>query len=48
VVSGTPTSANRWVEGTATVTVTDGRLTVANAAGARNNKVCFLDVERPA
>jgi hypothetical protein len=47
VVNGTPTSAARWVEGTATVTVGDGRLTVGNAPGASNNKVCFLDIERP-
>jgi glucose/arabinose dehydrogenase/PKD repeat protein len=48
VVSGTPTSATRWIEGTATVTVSDGRLTVSNGAGATNNKVNFLDVERRA
>ena len=47
VVSGTPTSARRWIEGTAVVTVSDGRLTVSNGAGASNNKVNFLDVERP-
>jgi glucose/arabinose dehydrogenase len=44
VVSGTPTSGSRWVEGTATVNVTDGRLTLTNAAGASNNKVCFVEV----
>ena len=44
VVSGTPTSGSRWVEGTATVMVTDGRLTLTNAAGASNNKVCFVDI----
>lgn len=47
-VSGTPTTANRWVEGTAEVAVTDGRLTVGNAAGASNNKLAFLVIERPA
>jgi hypothetical protein len=47
VVSGTPTSAARWVEGTAVVTVADGRLTVSNGAGASNNKVNFVDIERP-
>jgi hypothetical protein len=47
VVSGTPTSATRWIEGTATVTVSDGRLTVSNGAGATNNKVNYLDIERP-
>jgi glucose/arabinose dehydrogenase len=47
VVNGTPTSATRWIEGTATVTVSDGRLTVSNAIGASNNKVNYLDIERP-
>jgi hypothetical protein len=32
------------VEGTATVNVTDGRLTLTNAAGASNNKICFVEV----
>jgi glucose/arabinose dehydrogenase len=44
VVNGTPTSAARWVDSTATVTVSDGRLTLSNAAGATNNKVCFVDI----
>src|SRR6185295_2216953 len=39
-VSGTSTSASRWVEGTSTVTVSDGRLTIRNAAGATANKIC--------
>jgi hypothetical protein len=43
-VSGTPTTSARWVEGTSTVTVTDGRLTIANGAGATNNKICFVVV----
>jgi hypothetical protein len=43
-VSGTPTSGSRWVEGTATVTVADGRLTLTNAAGASNNKICFVEI----
>ncbi len=41
-VSGTPDAAMRWIEGTSTVTVTDGRLSLTNAAGASNNKVCFV------
>ena len=45
-VNGTPTSATRWVEGTATVTVSDGRLTVRSAAGASNNKICFVEITR--
>ena len=44
VVSGTPTSAARWVEGAGTVTVADGRLTLTNAAGASNNKICFVEI----
>jgi len=47
VVSGTPTSVTRWIEGTAVVTVTDGRLTVSNGAGAGNNKVNYLHIDRP-
>ena len=44
VVNGTPSSGARWVEGTATVTVADGRLTLTNAAGSSNNKVCFIEI----
>ena len=44
VVSGTPTAASHWVEGTATVNVTDGRLTVTSAAGSSNNKIDFIEV----
>jgi len=43
-VNGTPTSATRWLEATVTVTVTDGRLTISNAAGASNNKLCFVEI----
>jgi glucose/arabinose dehydrogenase len=43
-VSGTPTTSTRWIEGTQTVTVADGRLTLANGAGASNNKVCFVEI----
>jgi glucose/arabinose dehydrogenase len=43
-VSGTPTTATRWIEGTATVTVSDGRLTIRSGAGASNNKICFVDI----
>jgi hypothetical protein len=45
-VNAVPTSSSRWAEGTVTVTVTqaDGRLTVSNASGAVNNKICFLDI----
>jgi YVTN family beta-propeller protein len=43
-VSGTPTTSTRWVSGTRTVTVNDGRLTVSNGSGASNNKICFIDI----
>lgn len=43
-VNGTPTSSARWVEGTSTVIVSDGRLTLRSAAGASNNKVCFIEI----
>ena len=45
ILSGTPTSAGRWIEATATVTVTDGRLTIDNGAGSHNNKVCFVEIQ---
>jgi len=44
VVSGTPTTTRRWFEGTQSVSVADGRLTVGNAAGSTNNKVCFIEI----
>jgi hypothetical protein len=44
VVSGTSNSASRWVEGTSTVTVSDGRLTIRSAAGATANKICFVEI----
>jgi hypothetical protein len=43
-VSGTPTTSTRWIEGTQTVTVTDGRLTIRSGAGASNNKICFVEI----
>jgi probable HAF family extracellular repeat protein len=43
-VSGTPSATTHWFEGTATVTVTDGRLTLSNATGASNNKLDYVDV----
>jgi hypothetical protein len=44
VVNGTPASGARWVEGTAAVTVADGRLTLTNATGSSNNKICFIEI----
>ena len=46
VISGVTTSANRWLDATRTVTVTDGRLTIRNAPGATSNKICFIEVTR--
>jgi N-acetylneuraminic acid mutarotase len=43
-VSGTPTTSNRWIEGTQTVTVSDGRLTISNGSGAANDKVSFVEI----
>ena len=45
VVNGTPTTSSRFVEGTKTVNVTDGRLTITNASGAANNKLAFIDID---
>lgn len=44
LLSGTPTSATRWIEATNTVRVSDGRLTVRNAASAVNNKLNFIEI----
>jgi hypothetical protein len=41
-VDRTPTDASRWVEGTKTVTVSDGKLTVTNASGSLNNRIFLL------
>jgi glucose/arabinose dehydrogenase len=43
-LDGTPTETSRWVEGTKTVAVSDGRLTISSAAGASNNKLCFVEI----
>lgn len=43
-VNGTPSSNNRFFEGTKTVTVSDGRLTITNASGSKNNKLDYIDI----
>jgi hypothetical protein len=45
-ISGTPSAdtSNRFVEGSATVTVTDGKLTITSGPTAANNKINFLDI----
>ena len=44
VVAGTPTSAQRWFDGAANVTVSDGLLTLTSQAGATNNKIDFVEI----
>ena len=46
-VSGTTTSAARWLDGSSTVTDADGRLTIRNAPGASSNKICFVEITPP-
>jgi len=46
-LSGTPTPSQRWMAGSNTVVVADGRLTLSNGAGASNNKICFIDIAGP-
>ena len=48
VLSGAPNAARRFIAGTASVTVSDGRLTVRSGPGAVNNKLLFLEVYRTA
>jgi hypothetical protein len=43
-VNGTPTTSARWVAGTVTITVADGRLTIRSGSGATNNKICFVEI----
>jgi beta-galactosidase len=42
-INGLTSGATPWLEGTATVTVNDGRLTVGNQAGSYN-KICFIEI----
>jgi hypothetical protein len=44
VVTATPNSLNLWADGTQTITVTNGLITVTNGAGARNNKIDAIDI----
>ena len=44
VVSGTPTSGQHWFDATATVTVSDGQLTLTSGSGYSNNKIDFIEV----
>src|SRR5205814_3946145 len=40
-VDGTPTRSNHWVEGTRTVTVSEGKLTITKASGEEHNMIVF-------
>jgi glucose/arabinose dehydrogenase len=44
VINGKPTSSQHWFDKTVLVTVTDGRLTIRNANGAKNNKIDFIEI----
>ena len=44
VVDGKATNTNRWVNGSAVIDVTDGKLTVHNAPGETRNQVNFIEV----
>jgi hypothetical protein len=43
-INGKPSGNARWFTSTLNVQVNDGRLTLSNAAGAKNNRVCFIDI----
>lgn len=43
-VDAKPTGRGRWAVGEVTVRVADGRLTVSNTPGSRNNKICAIDI----
>jgi hypothetical protein len=44
VIDGIPDANKRWLDATATVTVSDGRLTIGNTPTSSNNKLCFIEV----
>lgn len=44
ITSGPPTQ--NWVEGIGSVTVADGKLTIAPGANAVNSKICFIEIDR--
>jgi chitodextrinase len=46
-INGSTSSGTRWLEGTATVTVNDGKLTVGNLSGSYN-KLCYLTISSQA
>jgi glucose/arabinose dehydrogenase len=44
VINGVPSPDHRWFDHTVRVRVTDGRLTIRSARGARNNTIDFLEI----
>jgi hypothetical protein len=44
VVTTTPNSLNLWADGTQTITVTNGLITVTSGTGASNNKIDAVDI----
>ncbi len=44
VVDAAPSADQRWIYGTATVVISDGRLTLRSGSGARNNKLCSIEI----
>jgi hypothetical protein len=45
-IDAVPDAANLWFENTVVVAVTDGRLRIESAAGAVNNRLNFVEIER--
>ena len=45
-INGVPSATSHWLENTLQVTVTDGRLTISNAAGSSNNKIDEIDISQ--
>ena len=45
-IHGKPTKSAHWVENTVTVVVTGGKITVAGARGAVQNKINFIEITR--
>jgi uncharacterized delta-60 repeat protein len=48
VLSGKPSGNTRWFYSIARVQVNDGRLTLTNAPGAVNNRVCYIEINAAA
>jgi len=45
ILNGTVNSANRFVESTTNVTVTDGTLSLTQGAAGSNTKLCYVDID---